>query len=84
MYELINSKIISSEIESKKRNWNKVDSIIELVDAYPEYLNDIINCLREIERNPRERCKINNDLKDLMIKENLIDTNIFEEFEIKF
>ena len=52
--------------------------------AYPEYLNDIINCLREIERNPSEKFKINDDLKDLMIKENLIDTNIFEEFEINY
>lgn len=84
MYELINSKIISSEIESKKRNWNKVDSITELADTYPEYLNDIINCLREIERNPSKRFKINNELKDLMISENLIDTNIFEEFEINY
>ena len=61
-----------------------MDSIIELADAYPEYLNDIINCLREIERNPSEKFKINDDLKDLMIKENLIDTNIFEEFEINY
>lgn len=84
MYELINSKLISSEIESKKRNWNNVDSIIELVDAYPEYSDDIISYLHQIEKNPKKDIQIGEKLKDLMARENLINVNIFEELEINY
>lgn len=84
MYELINSKLISSEIESKKRNWNNVDSIIELVDAYPGYSDDIISYLHQIEKNPKKDIQIGEKLKDLMARENLINVNIFEELEINY
>ena len=84
MYELINSKLISNEIESKKRNWNHLDSIIELVNAYPEYSENIIDYLCRLERNGGKNKQTNEVVKNLMLKKNFISVNIFEEIEINY
>lgn len=84
MYELINSKLISNEIESKKRNWHHLDSIIEFVNAYPEYSEDVIDYLCRLERNVGKNKQINEVVKNLMLKKNLISINIFEEIEINY
>ena len=83
MYELINSKLIS-EIESKKRNWGHVDKIVRLIDDYPEKIEEVIEILHNLERNSNRDLKIEKNIEEMMLQENLIEYNIFGEVEIVY
>lgn len=84
MYELINSKLISGEIESKKRNWGHVDKIVRLIDDYPEKIEEVIEILHNLERNSNRDLKIEKNIEEMMLQENLIEYNIFGEVEIVY
>ena len=84
IYKLINSKLISNSIESKKRKWGNTDILIELVNSYPEYINDIINFLYTIENKLIVDNKNTNEIKEILIKNQLLSINLLEELEINY
>lgn len=84
IYKLINSKLISNSIESKKRKWRNTDILIELVNGYPEYINDIINFLYTIENKLIVDKKNTNEIKEILIKNQLLSINLLEELEINY
>ena len=84
IYKLINSKLISNSIESKKRKWGNTDILIELVNGYPEYINDIINFLYTIENKLIVDNKNTNEIKEILIKNQLLSINLLEELEINY
>ena len=84
IYELINSKLISNSIELKKRKWGNVDILIKLVNGYPEYINDIINFLYTIENKSIIDNKNTNEIKEILIKNQLLSINLLEELEINY
>ncbi len=84
IYKLINSKLISNSIESKKRKWRNTDILIELVNGYPEYINDIINFLYTIENKLIVDNKNTNEIKEILIKNQLLSINLLEELEINY
>ena len=84
IYKLINSKLISSSIELKKRKWGNVDILIELVNGYPEYINDIINFLYTIENRSIIDNKNTDEIKEILIKNQLLSINLLEELEINY
>ena len=84
IYKLINSKLISNSIELKKRKWGNVDILIELVNGYPEYINDIINFLYMIENKSIIDNKNTNEIKEILIKNQLLSINLLEELEINY
>ncbi|MDN5014755.1 macro domain-containing protein [Streptococcus sp. SO2] len=84
IYKLINSKLISNSIESKKRKWGNTDILIELVNGYPEYINDIINFLYTIENKSIIDNKNTNEIKEILIKNQLLSINLLEELEINY
>ena len=84
IYKLINSKLISNSIESKKRKWRNTDILIELVNGYPEYINDIINFLYTIENKSIIDNKNTNEIKEILIKNQLLSINLLEELEINY
>ena len=84
IYKLINSKLISNSIELKKRKWGNVDILIELVNGYPEYINDIINFLYKIQNKSIIDNKNTNEIKEILIKNQLLSINLLEELEINY
>ena len=84
IYKLINSKLISNSIESKKRKLGNTDSLIELANSYPEYINDIINFLYTIENKLIVDNKNTNEIKEILIKNQLLSINLLEELEINY
>ena len=74
--------MISNSIELKKRKWGNVDVLIELVNGYPEYINDIINFLYMIENKSIIDNKNTNEIKEILIKNQLLSINLLEELEI--
>lgn len=84
IYKLINSKLISNSIELKKRKWGNVDILIELVNGYPEYINDIINFLYNIQNKSIIDNKNTNEIKEILIKNQLLSINLLEELEINY
>ena len=84
IYKLINSKLISNSIELKKRKWGNVDVLIELVNDYPEYINDIINFLYKIQNKSIIDNKNTNEIKEILIKNQLLSINLLEELEINY
>jgi appr-1-p processing enzyme family protein len=84
IYKLINSKLISNSIELKKRKWENVDILIELVNTYPEYINDIINFLYTIENRSIIDNKNTDEIKEILIKNQLLSINLLEELEINY
>lgn len=84
IYKLVNSKLISNSIELKKRKWGNVDILIELVDGYPEYMDDLIKFLYAIEKKSIVETKTTNKLKEILIKNQLISINLLEELEINY
>lgn len=84
IYKLINSKLISNSIELKKRKWGNVDILIKLVNGYPEYINDIINFLYTIENKSIIDNKNTNEIKEILIKNQLLSINLLEELEINY
>ena len=84
IYKLINSKLISNSIELKKRKWENVDILIELVNDYPEYISDIINFLYKIQNKSIIDNKNTNEIKEILIKNQLLSINLLEELEINY
>ena len=84
IYKLINSKLISNSIELKQRKWRNVDILIKLVNDYPEYINDIINFLYTIENKSIVDNKNTNEIKEILIKNQLLSINLLEELEINY
>lgn len=84
IYKLINSKLISNSIELKKRKWRNVDILIRLVNDYPEYINDIIKFLYTIENKSIVDNKNTNEIKEILIKNQLLSINLLEELEINY
>ena len=84
IYKLINSKLISNSIELKKRKWENVDILIELVNTYPEYINGIINFLYTIENRSIIDNKNTDEIKEILIKNQLLSINLLEELEINY
>ena len=84
IYKLINSKLISNSIELKQRKWRNVDILIKLVNDYPEYINDIINFLYTIENKLIVDNKNTNEIKEILIKNQLLSINLLEELEINY
>lgn len=84
IYKLINSKLISNSIELKKRKWGNIDILIELVNGYPEYINDIINFLYTIENKSIVDNINTNEIKEILIKNQLLSINLLEELEINY
>jgi appr-1-p processing enzyme family protein len=84
IYKLINSKLISNSIELKQRKWRNVDILIKLVNDYPEYINDIINFLYTIENKSIVDNKNTNEIKEILINNQLLSINLLEELEINY
>lgn len=84
IYKLINLKLISNSIELKKRKWRNVDILIRLVNDYPEYINDIINFLYTIENKSIVDNRNTNEIKELLIKNQLLSINLLEELDINY
>lgn len=84
IYKLINSKLISNSIEFKKRKLGNVDVLLELVNDYPEYINDIVNFLYTIENKSINDNKNTNEIKEILIKNQLLSINLLEELEINY
>ena len=84
IYKLINSKLISNSIELKQRKWRNVDILLKLVNTYPEYINDIINFLYTIENKSIVDNKNTNEIKEILIKNQLLSINLLEELEINY
>lgn len=84
IYKLINLKLISNSIELKKRKWRNVDILIRLVNDYPEYINDIINFLYTIENKSIVDNRNTNEIKEILIKNQLLSINLLEELDINY
>ena len=76
--------MISNSIELKQRKWRNVDILIKLVNDYPEYINDIINFLYTIENKSIVDNKNTNEIKEILIKNQLLSINLLEELEINY
>ncbi|MCY7022677.1 macro domain-containing protein [Streptococcus sanguinis] len=84
IYKLVNSKLISNSIEFKKRKWGNVDILIELVNNYPEYIDEIISFLYSIEKNSIVDNETTNKLKEILVRNQLVSINLLEELEINY
>ena len=84
IYELIRSKIISSEIENKMKYMRNVDFVIDLVNSYQNYINKIIHSLYKIEKGNNHYSKISEEVINILLSKNLININIFGEIEINY
>ena len=84
IYKLVNSKLISNSIELKKRKWGNVDTLIGLVNNYPEYIDEIISFLCSIEKNSIVDDETTKKLKEILVRNQLVSIDLLEELEINY
>ena len=76
--------MISNSIELKKRKWGNVDTLIGLVNNYPEYIDEIISFLCSIEKNSIVDDETTKKLKEILVRNQLVSIDLLEELEINY
>lgn len=85
LYLSLYNKLISKSVETDINNkFKKIDSIIYIVNNHSNYSSNIVVELLEIERNAGKYIIPDKELEEILLKEELIKIDIFQNYEINY